>query len=162
MIDIKDFKFIYECGATEDDKREIEKIEGAYVPEDSGYILIASEDAKQKVIEYFTKEAAKDGEEYMSDVLDDMDSFLEEAYCNHDYEICGIEGCYADHREDAIEVIENLCADGKINLHGWREEFDAVIKDCAAQYVANKIKENLSDYYEETGLNVGKWLKHLL
>lgn len=162
MIDISNLKFIYECGTTDNDKRIIEKIDGVYVPEDSGYILVTSEDAKQKVIEYFTEEAIKVGEEYVPDVLNDIDSFLEEAYCNHDYEICGIEGCYADHREDAIEDIDNLCVNGKINLYGWREEFDAIIKDCIAQYAANKIKEQLSDCYEETGLNVGKWLKQLL
>ena len=37
MIDTKNFKFIYECGADDKDKRTIEKIEGVYVPEDSGY-----------------------------------------------------------------------------------------------------------------------------
>lgn len=161
-INIKDFKFIYECGATDDDKRAVEKFDNVYVPDDSGYILVTSEEAKQNVIEYFTEETAKDGEEYVPDILDNIYSYLEEKYCNNDYEICGIEGCYADHREDAIEVIENLCADGKIDLYRWNEEFDSIIKDCAAQYVANKIKIEFSDYYEETGLNVGKWLKHLL
>lgn len=143
-------KFIRCYGICDLDRQKIDAISDAYSCEDSDVVLVTTEEAYHKASEFLDKCIDCENES--------IQEYLEDVWCNDDYEICGVYGCYGDHSEDAAEIIEVLLEKNEIDLNNWTEEFTKVVRSCVGEYIARQVKEKLKEYEGSEHLEI---VKHL-